>query len=168
MVAKIRKVILFSVAGLALVAFAGLLLVETIERYHTRQRQIEQEIAKVSAGNSAYGTLWQKLVDKHGSQEAALHALRAWAEAQIDYREDMKRWRIGQATLPESPEPLAHFTTSEVHEMYKSKEILGKGSHVPYGCSITINAFLRKWDGPEDDELPALIMADNSELDDGP
>jgi len=130
MMARIRKTILLAAASVALAVYASLLIADTLDQHRTRQRQIDQEIAKVSSKETPYNRVWEKLVEEHGSQDAALDALRVWAESMIDYREAKTRWKRGHGTRPKSPEALAHFSESEEEQL---KEVGG----VPYGCSVT-------------------------------
>lgn len=154
MAARIRETLLFSALGIAVAAYATLLIADTIEHHSNRERLIQAEIAKVSRYQHAYSRVWEKLVQEHGSQEAALAALRNWAESMIDHREGEALWKSGQGTRPELREPLVHFTTSEAYLLHKAN------CEVPYGCSQSVDAMFGNWDAPDDDRSAGMRISE--------
>lgn len=130
MLPRRRKPLLFSAAGITIASITAWLLVTIIWGHNERERKIEAVIAQASAKTYQYQYVWGKLVDKHGSQDAALVALREWAEAVVDYWEMHSRWKRGEAPRPDPdyPPALLYLSKSEVERLKEAN--IG----VPYGC----------------------------------
>lgn len=146
-----KKILLCGISFVA-ASYATTWVVAGIESRQERERLIQAEIAKVSRYYNAYSVVWSKLVEKHGSNEAALVALRNWAESMIEYREAEARWKKGIEGRPEGRKPLVHFTTSEAYSLHKMN------CKVPYGCSKSVDAMFGNWDAPDDDRSAGMLI----------